>query len=83
MKRIILFSTLTNRNEEVILNQILPIELINKTIAYMPSGGIVGAEKYINQWEVIAQKYGAKFNVINNQIRIIDEKNKILASNNG
>lgn len=80
MKRITLFSTLTASNKEIILNQILPTELINKTIAYMPSGGVEGAQEYINQWEVIAQEHGAKFNVINNQVRSVDEQDKILAS---
>ncbi len=81
MKRITLFSTLTARNEDTILKQILPTELINKTIAYMPSGGIEGAQEYINQWEVIAKEHGAKFNVINNQIRSVEEQDKILTSN--
>lgn len=62
MKRITLFSTLTDKNKKVILKQILPTELINKTIAYMPSGGLEGAQEYINQWEAIAQEYGAQFN---------------------
>lgn len=81
MKRITLFSTLTDSNEEAILNQILPTELIDKTIAYMPSGGVKGAQEYIKQWEVIAKKYGTKFNVINNQIRSLEEQDKLLASN--
>lgn len=81
MKRITLFSTLTGRNEKTILKQILPTELINKTIAYMPSGGVEGAGEYIHQWEVIAREHGATFNVINNQICSVEEQDKILASN--
>lgn len=81
MKRITLLSTLTNRNEKMNLKQILPTELINKTIAYMPSGGIERAQEYINRWEVIAQEHDAKFNVINNQIRSVEEQDKIFASN--
>ena len=73
MKRITLFSTLTSSNEELILNQILPAELIDKTIAYMPSEGVEDTHGYIKQWGVIAKKYGARFNVINNQIQSLEE----------
>jgi len=81
MKRITLFSTLTNSNEQTILNQILPAELTNKSIAYMPSEGIQGAQEYIKQWEGIAQRYDATFQVINNLRQSIEEKDKLLASN--
>ena len=81
MKRITLFSTLTSSNEELILNQILPAELIDKTIAYMPSEGVEDTHGYIKQWEVIAKKYGARLNVINNQIQSLEEQDKLLASN--
>lgn len=81
MKRITLFSTLTDRNKKTILEQVLPSGLTNKAIAYMPSRGIEGAQEYINQWEVIAKEHGAKFKVINNQIQSAEEQDKILASN--
>ncbi len=81
MKRVILFSTLTENNESKILSQILPVEMREKIIAYMPSGGVEGAREYIKQWEVIAQKYNAKFNLINNQSTSTKEKDKLLASN--
>ncbi len=81
MKRITLFSTLTNSNEQTILNQILPAELTNKSIAYMPSEGVQGAQEYIKQWEGIAQRYDATFQVINNLRQSIEEKDKLLASN--
>lgn len=47
----------------------------------MPSEGVKGAQEYINQWQIIAQEYGAKFNVINNQIRSVEEQDKIRTSN--
>lgn len=47
----------------------------------MPSGGVEGAQEYIKQWEAIANQYGAKFNVINNQIRSAEEQDKIRTSN--
>lgn len=81
MKKIILFSTLTDSNKEMILSQIIPTEMMNKTIAYMPSGGIDGAQEYIKQWEAIARKYGAEFIVIDNQNRGETEKIKLLNSN--
>lgn len=81
MKRIVLFSTLTASNEETILARILPTEMQNKTIAYMPSGGIESAQEYIKQWETIAYKYEAKFSLINNQSQSLEEKEKLLASN--
>lgn len=81
MKRIVLFSTLTARNEKTVLARILPSSMKNKTIAYMPSGGIEGAQEYIKQWEVIAHKYDAKFRLINNRSRNKEEKDKLLTSN--
>lgn len=81
MKRIVLFSTLTDTNKETILKHILPTEILSKTIAYMPSGGIDGAQEYIKQWEAIARKYDAGFTVINNQSPNIEEADKLLASN--
>lgn len=76
-----MFSTLTDTNKETILNQILPTELINKSIAYMPSDGVQGAQEYIKQWKDIAQRYDATFQVINNLTQSIEEKDKLLASN--
>lgn len=81
MKRITLFSALTDSNEKTILNQILPAELIDKTIAYMPSEGIESAQEYIKQWGAIAQEHDAKFSVINNRTLAKEEQNKLLASN--
>lgn len=81
MKRITLFSTLTDRNEQAILNQILPPEISTKTLAYIPSGGVQGAQDYIDQWEDIAHRYDAKFNVINNRLNSIEEQAKLLTSN--
>lgn len=81
MKRITLFSTLTEGNLETILNQILPKEISNKVFAYMPSNGIKDGREYIKQWENYAQKYDAKFNVINNMSNDIEEQKKLLDSN--
>ncbi len=81
MKRITLFSTLTENNLEIILGQIFPKEISNKVIAYMPSNGIKYGKEYIKQWENYAQKYGAKFNVIDNTTNNINEQKKLLDSN--
>ena len=81
MKRIVLFSTLTASNKKTILSRILPKEMQNKTIAYIPSGGTEGAQEYIKQWEAIARKYDANFNSINNRSQSVEEKDKLLDSN--
>jgi dipeptidase E len=81
MKRIVLFSTLAASNEETILARIVPTSIQNKTIAYMPSDGIESAREYIKQWQAVAHKNNAKFNVINNRSKSIREKAKLLSSN--
>lgn len=81
MKRITLFSTLNDSNEETILGQILPMELAEKVIAYMPSEGVEDAQEYIKQWQGISKKYNAKLNVINNGVQSLEEQNKLLSSN--
>lgn len=81
MKRITVFSALTDGNEQTVLEQIFPTEISSKALAYMPSSGIEDTEDYIRQWESIAQKYGAKFNVINNRLKSVEEQKKLLASN--
>ena len=50
MKRIVLFSTLTESNHEAVLSQIFPTNIQDKVFSYMPSGGIEGAEQYIEEW---------------------------------
>lgn len=81
MKRITLFSTLTESNSATILEQIFPEEMHNKVFAYMPSDGIENVQKYIEEWKVYAQKHGAKFNVIDNTTNSEEEKKKLLDSN--
>lgn len=81
MRRIVLFSTLTDSNQQTILDKLFPTEISDITIAYMPSDGIEGAQEYIKQWAVIAEQYGTKFSVINNRTRNVEEQNKLLAAN--
>lgn len=81
MKNIILFSTLTETNQEAILSQLFYRQMKNKVFSYMPSSGVDGAEKYSDEWKLIAEKYGAKFNVIDNVKYCEIEQKKLLDSN--
>jgi dipeptidase E len=81
MKRVVLFSTLTETNRKTILNQIFPKEITSKVFSYIPSSGVVGAEPYIEEWRTIANEYGAKFNVIDNSVIDTQQQAKLLASN--
>jgi len=81
MKRVILFSDLTENNTENILSQIFPVDIPNKVFSYMPSGGVKNAQDYIAQWEVIAHRHGAKFNIIDNALHSHEDQRKLLESN--
>ncbi len=81
MKRILLFSSLTESNRKIILNQLFPLALQNKVFSYVPSNGVKGSELYIKQWRLIAQDYNAEFNVIDNSINDVEEQRKLLYSN--
>ena len=81
MQRVTLFSDLTEDNTENILSQIFPVDIPNKVFAYMPSGGIKNSQDYIDQWEAIARRHGAKFNIINDALRSHEEQRKLLESN--
>lgn len=81
MKRIVLFSTLTESNSKTILEQIFPKEIKTKVFSYVPSSGIEGAELYIEQWRAIAQKFKAQFNVIDNSTYDHKQHTKLLSSN--
>ena len=81
MKRILLFSTLTEDNRKAILNQLFPATLQNKVFSYIPSNGVKGSEPYIEQWQIIAHDYGAEFNVIDNSVNDAEEQRKLLYSN--
>jgi len=81
MKRIVLFSTLTESNSKTFLDQIFPREIQDKVFSYVPSSGIEGAEPYIVQWRAIAQKCEAQFNVIDNSLNDTQQQTKLLSSN--
>jgi len=82
MKRLILFSTITPNNKEDILNKIFPIEIENKIFSYMPSGGVSGSEKYIEEARSFAEYFGAEFKVIDNSVENNVEGSKDLLSSN-
>ena len=81
MKRILLFSALTESNRKAILSELFPSDIQNKVFSYIPSGGVKGSEPYIEQWRLMAQEYGAQFNVIDNSVNDIKEQRKLLSSN--
>lgn len=81
MKRVVLFSTLTESNSKAILDQIFPKNIQDKVFSYIPSSGIEGAEPYIEQWREIAKIYGAQFNVIDNSLYDTKQQLKLLSSN--
>lgn len=81
MKKILLFSTLTNSNRKAILNELFPSSLQNKVFSYIPSNGIQGSESYIEQWQVIAQDYHAEFNVVDISVNDTNERRKLRHSN--
>ena len=81
MKRVVLFSALTENNREAILRQIFPANMPKKVFSYMPSGGIEDTKQYIEQWRRISQQYSAGFNIIDNSVRSSEEQKKLLSSN--
>jgi peptidase E len=81
MKRVVLFSALTESNSKTILDQIFPREIQDKVFSYVPSSGIKGAEPYIEQWRAIARKCDAQFNVIDNSLYDTQQQSKLLSSN--
>ncbi len=66
MKRIVIFSTPTDKNLRVILSSIFPPEIKNKVFAYMPSNGADCPLKYKKLWEIYAKDNKAKFLYIDN-----------------
>ncbi len=80
MKRITLFSTLTGENDDFVLSNIFPSEIKNKNLAYIPSGGVEAtAQKYIDEWKTIADKYNARFTLIDNTKE--NESSRLLEAN--
>lgn len=81
MKKIVLFSQATEKNREKILDLVFPKELKNKILAYMPSDGANCPQKYIDEWKVYAKDYKAEFNLINNSLDSLEEKEKLQKAN--
>ncbi|MEI6532401.1 MAG: Type 1 glutamine amidotransferase-like domain-containing protein [Candidatus Roizmanbacteria bacterium] len=66
MKQIVLFSTITEKNKDILLKLIFPEWISNKVCAYMPSNGANCSQTYINEWENYAEVFGAEYNYIDN-----------------
>ena len=66
MKRIVLFSTFTEKNTRAILSAIFPKEIKNKILAYMPCDGADSPPRHIKRWKKYTAEYGAGFRYIDN-----------------
>ncbi len=81
MKKIIVFSQATEKNQEQILDLIFPREIKQKILAYMPSDGANCPQKYIDEWKAYAKDYNAEFILINNSLDSPEEKEKLERAN--
>jgi len=82
MKRIVLFSTPTSTNINIVLEQIFPEDIKDKMLAYMPSDGSNAPQKYVDEWKGYAENNNAGFNLINNSlVGSTEERDKLLSSN--
>lgn len=80
MSSLLLFSELTNTNKASIYEKLFEGLESGKTFAYMPSGGVQGAESYIAQWKSIADEHGVGFEIIDNSSSSSKEQDKLLNS---
>ena len=77
MKRIVLFSTPTEKNLKPLLSAIFPQEMKDKVMAYMPSDGANCLPKYRKIWEKYAGDNNSQFIYIDNS-KIGEEAQKEL-----
>ena len=83
MKKVILFSTLTEVNTNKITSLLFPEAMKDKSLAFMPSDGIINCkQEYIDQWQSIAHRFNAGFAVIDNLSENTDEEILKLQSSN-
>ena len=70
MKRIVLFSEIEkNTNSQDVLDAIFPNELEDKTMLFMPSGGInTDYQHFYDEWESYCKIHGATFELVDNSI---------------
>ena len=80
MSRLLLFSELTNTNKTRICEELFKGMNDRKTLAYMPSGGVRGAESYVAVWKSIAMEYDVGFKVIDNSSSDSEERDKLRGS---
>jgi len=83
MKKVILFSSLTEVNREEITSLLFLNEIENKSFAFMPSDGIANCkQEYIDTWQDMAQNFNADFVVVDNLAENTEEQiNKLKNSN--
>jgi dipeptidase E len=53
----------------------------DKVLSYIPSAGAAHAERYIEEWRLISQRFNAKFKVVDNSVNSKAEQGKLLSSN--
>ena len=69
MRRLILFSLLTEQVKQAIMPLMFPKEFEQKVFAYMPSEGVLRNKKYesfTHEWQALAYQYEAQFLLIDN-----------------
>ncbi len=81
MKRILLFSTPTEKNIKRICDLLFPQDMSDKILAYMPSDGADCPAKYRMYWQDLAQKSNTTFNYVDNSVQNEEELDKILSAN--
>ena len=85
MKRLILFSLLTEQIKQKIVPLTFPKEIQHKVFAYMPSEGVERNRKYesfTHEWQVIASQHDAQFLLIDNATEDVAEERAKLSSAN-
>lgn len=68
MKRFVLFSTPSEIVREKLEKTLLPEEIKDKRVAYMPSDGADVKQKYIDEWREFVTERGATFVVVDNSV---------------
>lgn len=78
-----MFTILTEGNTKKISSLLLPEEIKDKVLAFMPSDGVVNCkQKYIDQWRELAEEFNAKFVLVDNLSDDPKEEIKKLESSN-
>src|SRR5258707_9745273 len=85
MKRLILFSRPEETVKRKIVPWLFPDEIGQKVVAFLPSEGLCGSEKYVAlapEWEALAEQHHAEFVLIDNAAeKAAEERAKLRRAN--